>query len=202
MVHLSGGTGYIGSALIPVLQRRGLSTRVVRRADVFNAGALAKAMSPGDTLIHLTGTPKPAPWKGAAFRAVDLPSLKASADAALLARAGHFVYVSVAHPAPVMKAYIAVRREAEAYLERLAIHRTILRPWYVLGRGHWWPCALQPFYAVAERIPALRESAVRLGLVTHAEMIAALVHAVEHPAQGCRIVETDGIRAAVRPAGR
>lgn len=194
MVHLSGGTGYLGSALIPALHRRGFSTRLIPRADVFDSAAIAQAMAPGDTLIHLTGTPRPAPWKGAQFRAVDLPSLKASADAASLARAGHFIYVSVAQPAPVMRSYIQVRMECEAHLAKLGLNRTILRPWYVLGRGHWWPYALQPLYAIAERIPSSRDAALRLGLVTHAQMIAALAGAVEHPAQGCRILETASIR--------
>lgn len=153
-------------------------------------------MQPGDTLIHLTGTPKPAPWKEEQFRAVDLPSLKASADAALVARAGHFVYVSVAHPAPAMHAYVAVRQEAEAYLAALGLPRTILRPWYVLGPHHWWPYALMPFYAIAERMPRYRESAIRLGLVTRAEMVSALAYAVAHPARDCRIVETAAIRQA------
>ena len=194
VVHLSGGTGYLGSALVARLHARGAATRLIPRAGVFDAHAIAAAMQPGDTLVHLTGTPKPAPWKEKQFRAVDLPSLRASADAALQARAGHFIYVSVAHPAPAMHAYIAVRKEAEAYLAQLGLPRTILRPWYVLGPRHWWPYALKPFYALAERWPSTRESAVRLGLVTRAQMVNALVEAVEHPAVDCRIVETAAIR--------
>jgi uncharacterized protein YbjT (DUF2867 family) len=196
VIHFSGGTGYLGSALVPRLHARGLSTRLIPRGDVFDAAAIAKAMHPGDTLIHLTGTPKPAPWKEKQFRAVDLPSLKASADAALLAQAGHFIYVSVAQPAPVMRAYVEVRREAETYLAKLGLRRTILRPWYVLGPNHWWPYALMPFYTLAERVPAWREGAIRLGLVTREQMVRALEAAVLEPAADCRIVETAAIRQA------
>ena len=52
---------------------------------------------------------------------------------------------------------------------------TVLRPWYVLGPGHRWPYMLVPFYWLMERVPSKRETAQRLGLVTHAQMIAALL---------------------------
>jgi uncharacterized protein YbjT (DUF2867 family) len=194
MVHISGGTGYLGSALVPLLEQRGHRTRIVPRADVFSPNAIASLLAPGDTFIHLTGTPKPAPWKERQFRAVDLPSLQASAQAAHQSNIAHFVYVSVAQPAPVMQAYIRVRQEAEAFLAERETPRTILRPWYVLGPNHWWPYLLKPLYAMAESLPAQRDAAIRLGLVTRQQMVAALLYAVEHPAQDCRIVETDAIR--------
>jgi hypothetical protein len=130
---------------------------------------------------------------------VDLVSLKASVDAAV--RCGtirHFIYVSVAHPAPVMHSYIAVRKECEEYLARHLDTHTILRPWYVLGPGHWWPYALEPFYALASHSSAWREGAERLGLVTLAQMTAALVQAVESAPVGERIVDVAGIRSAPR----
>ncbi|MEK6406844.1 MAG: hypothetical protein AABN34_07770 [Acidobacteriota bacterium] len=71
---------------------------------------------------------------------------------------------------------------------------TILRPWYVLGPGHRWPYALVPMYWLFERIPATRETARRLGLVTLEEMVAALVHSVESPADGIRILDVPSIR--------
>jgi hypothetical protein len=45
-----------------------------------------------------------------------------------------------------------------------------------------------------EQIPATRESAQRLGLVTIAQMVGALVRSVENPAQGVRILGVRGIR--------
>jgi hypothetical protein len=71
---------------------------------------------------------------------------------------------------------------------------TIVRPWYVLGPGHRWPYALLPIYAALERIPATREAAARLGLVKLPQMVAALVHAVEHPPDGVRVLDVPAIR--------
>ena len=73
-------------------------------------------------------------------------------------RAGdaHVVYVSVAQPAPMMHAYIAVRAEGEAALAASGLTATVLRPWYVLGPGHWWPLTLVPLYAIARLLPSTR----------------------------------------------
>ncbi len=80
----------------------------------------------------------------------------------------------------MMEAFIAVRAEGEALLRASGLAATFVRPWYVLGPGHWWPYALVPFYWVAEFLPATRESARRLGLVTISQMLSALVWAVEN----------------------
>jgi uncharacterized protein YbjT (DUF2867 family) len=81
-------------------------------------------------------------------------------------------------------------------LRASGLNATIVRPWYVLGPGHWWPYALVPGYWLAEAFPPTRELALRLGLVTVAQMVSALVAAVEHPASGLRIVDVPAIRAA------
>jgi nucleoside-diphosphate-sugar epimerase len=142
--------------------------------------------------VHLVGTAKPAPWKGAEFRRVDLGSARQAGEAARRAGVERFVYVSVANPAPVMRSYIAVRLEAETFLTGLGLRCTFLRPWYVLGPGHWWPVALKPLYAAAERVPAWRETARRIGFVTHGQMVKALVAAVEADAPG--MIEVPEIR--------
>jgi uncharacterized protein YbjT (DUF2867 family) len=107
----------------------------------------------------------------------------------------HLVYVSVAQPAPVMQAYIAVRQEGERLIREAGLTATILRPWYVLGPGHRWAYLLLPIYKLLERLPATRNGAQRLGLVTHRQMLAALVRAVEHPPDGVRMVSVPEIRS-------
>jgi uncharacterized protein YbjT (DUF2867 family) len=71
----------------------------------------------GETFVQLVGTPHPSPAKAAELRTVDLASARASIENAARARVAHFVYVSVAQPAPAMHAYLAVRAEAEALPE-------------------------------------------------------------------------------------
>ena len=206
-VFISGVSGYLGRALAQLLLdrghrvrglvRAGSESKLLERCEAVTGDALdGSSFKPqGDVLVHLVGTPKPAPWKGRQFRAVDLPSLQASVEAASRERIAQFVYVSVAHPAPVMRSYIKVRRECEEILRASGIHATVLRPWYVLGPGHWWPYALMPGYKLMEALPATRDSALRLGLVTHAEMTRALVWAIENPQPGQRVLSVPAIRA-------
>jgi nucleoside-diphosphate-sugar epimerase len=79
-------------------------------------------------------------------------------------------------------------------IRQSALNATILRPWYVLGPGRRWPLFLKPMYWMMEQIPATRESAQRLGLVTIEQMAGALVWSVENPAQGVRILGVREIR--------
>jgi uncharacterized protein YbjT (DUF2867 family) len=210
-IFLAGGTGYVGSRLVPRLLARGHSVTALAREGsegslpagcaVVTGNALAETtfagrVAPADTFVQLIGVAHPSPAKAAQFRSVDLASAKASARAAKAAGVSHFVYVSVAQPAPAMKAYVEARAEAEAFIRGTGLNATFLRPWYVLGPGHRWPYFLIPGYWLLERLPATCETARRVGLVTLAQMVAALVGAVENPAAGIRIVEVPEIRRA------
>jgi uncharacterized protein YbjT (DUF2867 family) len=159
------------------------------------ASSFASAVPPADTIVHLVGTPRPSPAKAAQFRAIDLASIEATVNAAQESAVRHLVYVSVAHPAPIMQAYIAAREAGEALIRASGVPATILRPWYVLGPGHRWPYVLLPLYSVLNWIPQTREGAQRLGLVTRRQMLGALIHAVEHPVTDVRVITVPEIRA-------
>jgi uncharacterized protein YbjT (DUF2867 family) len=210
-IAITGASGYLGRSLSAALIERGHSVRaLVRRGsaarvatgveaielDVFDANQLAAALRAGDTLVHLIGTPNPNPRKAVEFERVDLASARIAAVASARACVTHFVYVSVAQPAPVMHAYVEARRAAEAAIVGAGLTATFVRPWYVLGPGHRWPYLLLPFYALASLLPATRTQARRLGLVTLAQMTRALVAAVERPPTSTRIVQVPEIRAA------
>jgi uncharacterized protein YbjT (DUF2867 family) len=167
-------------------------------ADPLKDGSYTEAIEGADTFVHLIGVPHPSPAKAAQFRAVDLPSVQVALKAARDAAVRHFVYLSVAQPAPMMQAFIAVRSEGEAMIRASGIDATSVRPWYVLGPGHRWPYFLLPFYWIAELLPATRESARRLGLVSISQMLKALVWAVENPPAGVRIVDVPKIRELSR----
>jgi uncharacterized protein YbjT (DUF2867 family) len=164
--------------------------------DALDGATFAGQVAPADTFVQLVGTPHPSPAKAASFRAVDLVSVRASVAAAREAGIRHFVYVSVAQPAPVMRAYQAVRAEGERLLRDSGMPSTVLRPWYVLGPGHRWATVLAPLYWICERLPATRETARRLGLVTLPQMLRALVRAVEEPPASFRVVDVPRIRSA------
>ncbi|HUJ22655.1 MAG TPA: NAD(P)H-binding protein [Bryobacteraceae bacterium] len=210
IVFVTGGTGYMGSRLIPLLLARGHSVRALVRpasartlpagctaisGDALDAKSYSAQVAGAEALVHLIGVAHPSPAKAEQFQTVDLASTRAAVSAAKGAGVLQFVYVSVAHPAPVMEAYIAARSEGEALIRSAGLNATMLRPWYVLGPGHRWPVVLKPFYWLAERFPGPGETARRLGLVTVQQMVGALVWSIENPSDGVRILDVPAIRA-------
>lgn len=210
-VFVTGGTGYMGQRLVTRLMERGHVVRALVRkgskqklprgctvifGNALDGSSYTSQIAPADTFVQLVGVAHPSPAKAAQFRKIDLPSGLGAIESAKSAGIRHFVYLSVAHPAPTMHDYIAVRAECEAEIEKADLNATILRPWYVLGPGHRWPYVLIPMYKVAEWLPSTREGALRLGLVTLDQMIEALVFAVENPVQGRRVVTVPEIRSA------
>jgi len=210
-VFLTGASGFMGSRLAAELLRRGHTVRGLVRpgserklparcepvtGDALDPSTWGNAVAGCDTFVHLVGVAHPSPAKAAQFRSIDLAGARVAMSAAQAAHVKHFVYVSVAHPAPMMHAYIAARTEAEEAIRASGLNATILRPWYVLGPGRWWPLMLLPGYWIAELIPSIRESARRLGLVRWPQMIAALAGAVDNPPRGVRILEVPQIRAS------
>ena len=150
-----------------------------------------------DTFVHLIGVPHPSPSKAKQFREIDLVSIRVAIKAARDCDVRHFVYLSVAQPAPIMEAFIAVRAEGEAMIRASGIPATFVRPWYVLGPGHRWPYALLPMYWLFQLLPPTKESAQRLGLVTIRQMMNALIWSIEHPATETRIIDVLQIRTLI-----
>src|SRR5471030_1609945 len=117
-VFITGGTGYMGSRLIPLLVQRGHEVKAVVRkgsenklpvgttpvgADPLRMDSYAEQVRGADTFVHLIGVPHPSPAKAKQFREIDLVSAQVAVKAARDAGIGHFVYLSVAQPAKMMQ---------------------------------------------------------------------------------------------------
>jgi uncharacterized protein YbjT (DUF2867 family) len=213
-IFITGGTGYMGSRLIPRLVTAGHTVSALVRAEsqkklppgcvpipgnALDASSYQKSVPTGSTFIQLVGVAHPSPAKAAQFRSIDLVSGREAVRAAVASGVDHFIYVSVAQPAPVMKVYQEVRAEVEALIRESGLNATILRPWYVLGPGHIWPYALLPAYWLMQRFPSTREGAQRLGLVTLEQMLQTLTKAAASPCTGVRVLGVPEIRSLVLP---
>jgi uncharacterized protein YbjT (DUF2867 family) len=208
-VFTTGSTGFMGRNLIAELMRRKYEIRALARpgsehklphgckvivGNALDKSTFASQIAPAETFVQLVGVTHPNPAKKDEFRAIDLGSARTAIEAAREAGIEHFVYVSVAQPAPIMKFYIEVRAESEKMVRESGMNATILRPWYVLGPRRRWPLILKPMYWLMEQIPSTRESAQRLGLVTLEQMVATMVCSIENPPNGVRILGVPEIR--------
>src|SRR3954464_2137370 len=96
-IFITGGTGYLGSRLIPLLINRGHAVRALVRAgsesrlpaeaspilgDALKRETFAHQIASSDTFIQLVGVPHPSPAKAEQFRQIDLVSAQASVAAA------------------------------------------------------------------------------------------------------------------------
>jgi uncharacterized protein YbjT (DUF2867 family) len=200
-IFITGGTGYIGSRVIPLLLQKGYNVfALVRKGsegklpkgcnavtgNALDGSTFADKISPCDTFIQLVGVAHPGPGKAEQFNKIDMVSVRESVKAAKDAGVKHFIYLSVAEPAPTMHEYIVVRRQGEEMITQSGMNGTFIKPWYVLGPGHWWPYLILPMYKLFQLIPWTRETAKRLYPVKLRNVLNAIVHSVESPAQGIR----------------
>ncbi len=208
-IFITGGTGYIGSRVIPelikngfevnALVRKGSESKLPDGCNIIFGNALDKSsfedkVAGCDTFIHLIGVHHPGPGKKEEFKKIDLVSIEQAVPAAVNAGVKHFIYLSVAHPAPIMKDFIEVRMKGEELIRQSGMNATFIRPWYVLGPGHYWPYALIPFYKLFELIPATKQTAVRLGLVKLRQIENCLIFVIQNPPLGIKIYDVHKIK--------
>lgn len=210
-VFIAGGTGYIGKRLIKILLHEGYDVIALAReqsvkklpagcapviGSPFDAASYAGSIPPGSIFVHLVGVPHPSPKKKALFYSVDLASLKTSVAAAKQAGVKHFVYVSVAqYPTKIMADYQEARRQGEQEVLASGLTSTFIRPWYVVGPGHYWPLMLQPVFKILELLPSTSVQAKALALVSLRQMLSALKNAViNKPKSNNNIVEVQDIK--------
>lgn len=210
-VFITGATGYMGTRLINELNKEGVHTikALVRKqsehklppgceavyGDALNAATYQDEVKGADVFVHLVGVAHPSPAKKEQFRKIDLVSVQEAAKAAAHAGVAHFIYLSVSmYPIKIMKDFQQARAEGEELLLSMGMQTSFLRPWYVLGPGHWWPLVLKPFFLIAKLIPSKREAAQHLDTVTIKQMIAALKYAIGHPPESKAVYEVGEIK--------
>lgn len=209
-VFITGASGYVGKRISKILAEKGHEVRALVRpgsehkvpgkCKIIYGNALKSSSYTEEvygcyTLVHLVGVSHPSPKKKEQFISVDLKSARQAAIAAQQAGIKHIIYISVAQtPAKIMQDYQAARLQAEEAFKNTGINLTILRPWYVIGPGHYWPLFFLPLYALLRLIPSTREKAIKLQLVYLPQVLRALTYAVENPAKGVRVIEIADIR--------
>jgi len=172
--------------VIRALVRKGSENKLPQGCEMITGNALDASsyqnkIEPSSTFVHLIGVAHPFPAKKEQFRKIDLVSIQEAVKAAMYANVAHFIYLSVSqYRTKIMRDFQQVRAEGEKLLLQTGMKTSFIRPWYVLGPGHWWPVPLKPFLFIA-KYAGKREAVENLDTVTLPQMIRVLLHAIKNP---------------------
>jgi NADH dehydrogenase len=171
MILVSGGTGFVGSAIAKELLRRGEAVAVLgrradkirerlgdavepREGDVRDPRSLPDAMQGIDVVINAVqfpGSPIENRGKGYTFEEIDLKGTRHQVDAAKGAGVRRFIYISgVGASKTADRHWFRYKWEAEQYVERSGLEWGILRPTWVFGPDD---LSLNRFLGFAKMLP-------------------------------------------------
>lgn len=145
VIAMTGGTGFVGQALLDLMAQRGVSTRALARnvpndlvevewisGNLADQAALERLVAGADAVIHiagLTNTPDPAD-----FEVANVTGTKAMLNAAKKAGVKRFIFVSsLSAREPQLSAYGASKARAEELVAASGLDWTMVRPPAVYG---------------------------------------------------------------------
>jgi uncharacterized protein YbjT (DUF2867 family) len=147
-VFVTGGSGFVGSAVIAELLARGhdvtalvnrrplqASDRITPvRGELSDPASLDRATANADAVIHLVGIIMERPRQGVTFERVHVQGTRAVVDAAKRAGIKRYVHMSALGSRPnAVSQYHRTKHQAEEYVRASGLDYTILRPSMIHG---------------------------------------------------------------------
>ncbi len=149
-IFVTGGTGFVGSAVISELLARNLNVSALInhrnlpfgdkvtpvRGDLFDPAALDRGLSGCDAVIHLIGIIMEKRSKGVTFQHIHVEGTKAIVDAAKRAGIKRYIHMSALGTRPdAVSQYHQTKYQAEEYVKQSDLDWTIFRPSMIHGPG-------------------------------------------------------------------
>lgn len=206
-VFITGGSGFVGAAVIDQLLARGYAVNALARGalpppvagrvqvtsgDLFDASALDRGMAGCDAVVHLVGIIAENQGKGVTFERIHVEGARGVVDAARRGGIRRYVHMSaLGARAGAPATYHRTKHAAEEYVRASGLDWTIFRPSLIHGpRGEF--TRMEAAFARRKKPPFLFMSYFGAGLLggggagklqpVHVDDVArAFVDALEKP---------------------
>jgi len=147
-IFVTGGTGFVGSAVISELLARNLNVSALVnhrnlpfgdkvttvRGDLFDPATLDQGLADCDAVIHLIGIIMEKPSKGVTFQHIHVDGTRAIVDAAKRAGIKRYIHMSALGTRPnAVSQYHQTKYQAEEYVKQSGLDWTIFRPSMIHG---------------------------------------------------------------------
>jgi len=149
-VAITGGTGFVGPAVVQAVLDQGHEVRVLEHhrpcevpdqarltrvsGDVLDDSALDRLMAEADAVIHLVAIIREKPSKGITFARLHTEATRRAVDAAKRHSARRFILMSAnGVESDIDTGYYRTKREMEDLVTQSGLEWTIFRPSYIAG---------------------------------------------------------------------
>jgi NADH dehydrogenase len=206
-----GGTGFVGSRLVPRLQRDGHSITVLSRnrdlhrelgvlprvmvlnADVHDLGALVHHLDGADAAINLVGILNERGSDGSGFRAAHVELTRTLIAACAGAGVPRLLQMSALRAGEGSSHYLRTRAEAEALVRASPLAWTLFRPSVIFGEGDGLFFRFASLLRFTPALPLARAGA-KFQPVHVGDVAEAFARALAHPHTHGHCYELGGTR--------
>jgi NADH dehydrogenase len=212
-VVVTGGTGFVGRAVVEALLAHGHRVRCLVRTgsesrqplrdgvesvagDVTRPAGLADAARGADAIVHLVGIIREFRGRGITFETLHTRATENVLGAAREARVGRFLHMSALGTGPQARSrYHRTKWAAEEAVRASGLAWTIFRPSVVFGPGDGFVSLIARLVRWFPIVPVIGDGRNRFQPVAVADVAEGFARALERPATAGQIFEVGGPRA-------
>jgi uncharacterized protein YbjT (DUF2867 family) len=210
-IVILGGTGFVGSHLIPLLHRRGWQVRVLSRnrshrreldllpgvevisANVYDTAQLARHFADAAAVVNMVGILNEKGRDGSGFRRAHVDLTRSVVAACKKAGVRRLLQMSALNAGRGRSHYLRTRGEAEVLVRESSLDWTIFQPSVIFGRGDGLFMRFAGLLGLLPVLPLARANA-RFAPVFVGDVAAAFVRALEDPSTINRSYELYGAK--------
>jgi len=212
-VFVTGGTGFVGKAVIHALQAHGFTVRCLVRpgseadlkgfegiervpGDVLTPKGLEASMEGCDALIHLVGIIRERPGRGVTFERLHSVATANMVKAAEAAEVPRFIHMSTLGTRPDARSrYHQTKWEAEETVRASGLQWTVFRPSIIYGVGDGFVSVLARMIKWLPAAPVIGDGKSRLQPVPVGQVAEGFARALAHPESKNHVYEAGGPRS-------